>query len=64
MTFCEFEKILKADKWVLIRTVDSHLLYRKVGLPDSVIIPNNNEKELSISIITNLEKKTGLSLLR
>lgn len=64
MTFCEIEKILKADRWVLVRAVGSELQYRKVGQPYFVIIPNNNEKELSISAIKSLENKTGLSLLR
>ena len=64
MTFREIEKILKADKWVLIRVTGSHYQYRKVGVSNSVVVPNHNGKVLSIGVVKDLEKKTGLSLRR
>ena len=62
MTFRKIEKTLKADNWFLIRVFGSHYQYRKFGIPYSIIIPNHNNKNLSISVIKDLEKKTGLSL--
>ena len=64
MTFREIERILKTDKWVLIRVSGSHHQYRKAGCPDTIILPNHNGKDISIGVIKDLEKKTGLSLRR
>lgn len=64
MTFREVERILKADEWFLIRITGSHYQYRKVGVPNSVVVPNHNGHDLSIGVIKDLEKKTGLSLRR
>lgn len=64
MTFREVEKILKADCWELIRISGSSRQYRKVGSPNSITLPNHNGKDLTIGILKNLEKKTGLSLRR
>jgi len=64
MTFREIEKILKADNWFLIRVTGSHYQYRKAGVPNAVVIPNHNGQDLTIGIIKDLEKKTGLSLRR
>lgn len=64
MKFREIDRILKADKWILIRISGSHYQYRKVGTNHSVVVPNHNGKDLSIGVIKDLEKKTGLSLRR
>ena len=64
MPFREIEIILKADNWILIRVHGSHYQYREVGISHTVIIPNHNCKDLSIGVVKDLEKKTGLSLRR
>ena len=64
MPFREIEIILKADNWILIRVHGYHYQYRKVGISHTVIIPNHNGKDLSIGVVKDLEKKTGLSLRR
>jgi predicted RNA binding protein YcfA (HicA-like mRNA interferase family) len=64
MTFRNIEKILKADNWVLTRVCGSHYQYRKVGVPYPIVIPNHNGKDLTIGVIKDLEKKTGLTLRR
>lgn len=64
MTFREIERFLKADNWVLIRVTGSHYQYRKAGVPNAIVIPNHNGHDLSIGVIKDLEKKTGLSLRR
>lgn len=61
MTFREIEKLLKADHWILIRVTGSHYQYRKVGAPKSIVVPNHNGRDLSIGVIKNLEKETGLT---
>ncbi|MDD6325041.1 MAG: type II toxin-antitoxin system HicA family toxin [Lachnospiraceae bacterium] len=64
MTFREIEKILRADNWTLIRVTGSHYQYRKVGVANAVVVPNHNGKDISIGVVKDLEKKTGLSLRR
>ena len=60
MTFREIECILKANNWILIRITGSH--YRKAGIPNAVVVPNHNGKDITIGVIKDLEKKTGLTL--
>ena len=64
MTFREIDKILKADDYVLVRITGSHYQYRKAGVPYTSVVPNHNGKDISIGVLKNLEKKTGLSLRR
>ena len=64
MTFREIEKKLKANGWILVRVCGSHYQYRKVGYPQAIVVPNHNCHDLTIGILKNLEKKTGLSLRR
>ena len=64
MTFREVERILKANNWVLIRVSGSHHQFRKIGNPNSVTVPNHNGHDLTIGVLKDLEKKTGLSLRR
>ncbi|MBQ1994038.1 MAG: type II toxin-antitoxin system HicA family toxin [Lachnospiraceae bacterium] len=42
----------------------SRYQYRKVGNPNSVTVPNHNGHDLTIGVLKDLEKKTGLSLRR
>lgn len=64
MTFREVEKILKANKWVLIRVSGSHYQYCKAGACNTVVVPNHSGHDLTIGVLKDLEKKTGLSLRR
>lgn len=64
MTFREVEKILKANSWVLIRVSGSHHQFRKTGNPNSITVPNHNGHDLTIGVLKDLEKKTGLSFRR
>lgn len=64
MTFREVEKILKANRWELIRVSGSHYQYRKVGNPNSITLSNHNGRNLTIGVLKDLEKKAGLSLPR
>ena len=49
---------------VAIVSKSSHYQYRKVGNPNSVMVPNHNGHDLTIGVLKDLEKKTGLSLRR
>lgn len=64
MTFREVERILKSDEWKLIRVSGSHHQYRKAGSYNCITVPNHNGKDLTIGVLKDLEKKTGLSLRR
>lgn len=60
MTYFEIDKILTADGWCFIGTVGSHCCYLKndtgfISIPDD---------SLTISVIKDIERKTGLSLRR
>lgn len=64
MVFKKVEKIIIADGWKLIRIIGSHYQYQKPGSEFTLVIPNHNGKDLSIDVMKNLEKVTGLSLMR
>ena len=60
MTFREIKKLLEADG----RVCGSHNQFRKAGNPYAVTVPNHGSRSISIGVIKDLEKKTGLSLRR
>lgn len=62
MAFKNVEKIITSNGWKLTRITGSHYQYQKAGCALSVVIPNHGGKDLSIGVIKNLEKITGLSL--
>lgn len=64
MTFREVDRVLKSNGWILVRVSGSHFQYRKVGAPNAIVVPNHNGKDLSIGVIKDLKKKTGISLQR
>lgn len=60
MNFRKVHKIITADGWKLIRIVGSHYQYQKSGCR-SIVVPRHSG-DLSIGVIRQLEKITGLSL--
>lgn len=62
--FRKIEKRIVANGWVLIRINGSHYQYKHPENLNTITIPNHNGKDLSIGVIKNLEKVTGLSLRR
>lgn len=64
MVFTKIEKIIMTDGWKLVRIIGSQYQYQKAGCELTLVIPNLNDKALSIDIVKNLEKITGLSLTR
>lgn len=64
MTFCGIKKILEANGWCLVRIRGSHNQFRKAGNPYAVTVPDHGSRDITIGVIKDLEKKTGLSLRR
>ena len=62
--FRKVEKLIVANGWSLIRSNGSHYQYKHPDNSHTITIPNHNGKDLSIGVIKNLEKVTGLSLRR
>ena len=60
--FKQVSRKITTDGWVLIRVCGSHHQYKKDGNSFVLTVPNHGNKELSIGVIKNLEKITGLSL--
>lgn len=60
--FRTIEKKIKADGWKLVRIMGSHHQFKKPGVAAVVVIPNHGGKDLTIGVLKNLEKQTGLSL--
>lgn len=58
------EKILVANGWYLVRVNGSHYQYKHPDKIFTITVPNHNGKDLSIGVIKNLEKATGLSFKR
>lgn len=62
--FRTIEKKVTAEGWVLVRISGSHFQFKKEGVAQTLVIPNHNGRDLSVGILKNLEKITGLSLRR
>ena len=64
MDFRHIEKLITADNWKLVRIAGSHYQYKKADVPYTVTLPNHGSKDISIGVIKNLEKITGLPFRR
>lgn len=64
MTFREVKKVIANDGWVLVRVCGSHHQFKKSCSPYTITVPNHGNKDISIGVIKDIEKKTGLSLKR
>ena len=60
--FKTIEKKMVTNGWFLVRVIDSQYQYKHHTNQNIITISNNNGKDLSVSILKNLEKVTGLSL--
>ena len=64
MSFRQVEKIITKNNWKLVRVLGSHYQYKKPGCNQTAVIPNHGSRDLSIGVLKNLEKITGLSFRR
>lgn len=62
--FKSIEKVIITHGWMLVRSNSSHYLYMHSVNSSTITIPNRGDADLSIDVIKNLEKTTGLSLRR
>ena len=62
--FKTIEKKMVTNGWFLVRVSGSHYQYKHPANPNTITISNHNGKDLSLGVLKNLEKITGLSLRR
>lgn len=62
MTFQKVRKILIQNGWKLVRTKGSHFQFKKQGVDFLATVPNHGGRDISIGVLKQLEKRTGLSL--
>lgn len=60
--FRAIKKKVTADGWMLVRITGSHFQFKKEGVPKTVVIPNHGRRNISTSVLKQLEQITGLSL--
>ena len=58
------DKILKDNGWKKVRQCGSHVTYKKNGMSSIVTVPNHKGRSISIGVVRDIEKKTGIDLLR
>lgn len=63
MTFRKLKIVLESNGWKVIRIVGSHYQFGKEGNSNTITVPYHH-KDISMFILKNLEKQTGLSLRR
>ena len=62
MTGKEVRKALEKDGWVWVRRSGCICLFEKEGVLTKVVVPMHGQHPLSIGVLKNIEKITGLSL--
>lgn len=64
VNFRQIERELLANGWYLVRVCGSHYQYKHPTISKTVTVPNHGGRDISIGVVRNLEKVTGLSLRR
>lgn len=62
--FRTIKRELTANGWFLVRVTGSHFQFRKERISKTLVIPNHGGRELSVGVLRQIEKITGLSLRR
>ena len=63
MGFKEINRKLESNGWRVIRINGSHFQYAHPDYSGKVVtVPNHGKRDISIGIVKNIEKGTGLSL--
>ncbi len=62
MNYTELETIIIKNGWILVRTIGSSRQYRKPGYYKTVFLTKYGNGKVSVDVLRNLEKTTGLSL--
>lgn len=62
MVFKDIDKLLRKNNWYIARIKGSHFQYKHTDISYCVTVPNHGKSDLSINVLKNIEKGTGLSL--
>lgn len=62
MIYREIAKRLTNDGWIVVRSCGSHYTYKKEGYREIITIPDHGNKDISIGVIKNAERVSGLTL--
>ena len=61
MRYKVIHRILTENGWIIVRQKGSHVQYKKAGESFLTTVPNQNGRDISIGVLSKLEKGTGLS---
>lgn len=61
MVFKDMDKLLRKNNWYVVRIKGSHYQYRHHDFNYCVTVPNHGKSDLSMCVLKNIEKGTGLS---
>lgn len=64
MTYREVRKVLNNNGWECVRAKGSHHQYQKEGKGTVITVPYHSGKDITIGVLRDIEKGTGLSLKR
>jgi predicted RNA binding protein YcfA (HicA-like mRNA interferase family) len=64
MVFREVDSILRKNGWYVVRIKGSHHQYAHSNYGHCVTATNHGSKDLSLLVLKNLQKGTGLSFRR
>lgn len=64
MVFREVNKVLRKNGWSVVRIHGSHYQYAHSCYGNCITVPNHGSKDISVGVLKNLEKGTGLSFIR
>ena len=64
VNFKDVERKIRKSGWYLVRVTGSHYQYKHPTNPNTITVSNHGKKDLSIGVICNLERITGISLRR
>lgn len=62
MVFKEVDKLLRKKNWYVVRIRGSHYQYGHTDCNYCITVPNHGKSDLSMGVLKNIEKGTGLSL--
>ena len=64
MNYRQVRSILLKNGWKRVRKEGSHEQYKKAGNPNLVTLVKHANKDISIGVLSDIEKDSGLSLRR
>lgn len=63
MVFKDIKRVLVSNGWRVVRINGSHYQFSHPDYPGRVVtVPNHGKKDISLAVLKNIERGTGLSL--